>query len=59
MTALYDLLAELEGELHIALNSADWISAHHRIDLQFLIHHIKSALHETNYLQAQVISPDA
>ena len=56
MSPLQRLLLELEGELCLARDSAVWIGEHHRsADVQFLVHHIKSALFEVGYLQSQEI----
>lgn len=53
MSPLEEELLELEGELNKARISIEWIGEHYDIDTQFLRHHIKSALHEANYLQSQ------
>lgn len=55
MSPLEELLLELEGELNKAQVSADWLHDQegYHIDVQFLCHHITSAITEVRYLAAQ------
>lgn len=57
MSPLEEELLELEGSLNEARISIEWISEHYDIDAQFLRHHVRSALHEIRYLQAQEETP--